>query len=175
MPEWSEEARVAAKELFDSGMAATEAAAEFSQRFRPITRNVMCGIWFRMGLSRHDPRAKLARATRESSALRRKSQADSDRGLTQRIQKLARATPAHRQDDRSSDLVSLPEAIAVHCPESTPGKCGCDIFGLTNKTCRWPVGEPATPEFFFCGIAEANLKAGVPYCPQHERMARRCA
>lgn len=38
---------------------------------------------------------------------------------------------------------------------------------LTNSTCRWPCGDPATPEFFFCGHESADVIAGRPYCAAH--------
>lgn len=51
-----------------------------------------------------------------------------------------------------------------------PAKQRVSLFGLTNETCRWPVNDPGTPEFFFCG-GPADLAAGRPYCPLHRRRA----
>ena len=39
-----------------------------------------------------------------------------------------------------------------------------DILSLTHETCRYPVGEPGHPDFFFCG---AFPMAGKPYCGPH--------
>jgi len=39
---------------------------------------------------------------------------------------------------------------------------------LKETTCRFPLGDPATPEFRYCG---GKSEAGVPYCPFHERIA----
>jgi GcrA cell cycle regulator len=50
-----------------------------------------------------------------------------------------------------------------------PYRCG--LHDLTNETCRWPVGNPGTPDFFFCGEPSANLAARFPYCGRHERLA----
>ena len=39
---------------------------------------------------------------------------------------------------------------------------------LTERTCKWPIGDPATEEFWFCGhIAEQ----GKPYCETHIEIA----
>jgi GcrA cell cycle regulator len=38
------------------------------------------------------------------------------------------------------------------------------LFALSDHTCRWPVGEPASPSFFFCGGEVARNK---PYCAAH--------
>ena len=44
------------------------------------------------------------------------------------------------------------------------------ILELTNKTCRWPHGRPGGC-FFFCGVPEADLERGIPYCAAHMRRA----
>ena len=42
------------------------------------------------------------------------------------------------------------------------------ILTLTGSTCRWPIGDPAREEFYFCGGAS---QVGQPYCPHHAQMA----
>jgi GcrA cell cycle regulator len=48
---------------------------------------------------------------------------------------------------------------------------GKRLLELTNNCCRWPLGNPATARFWFCGIPEANLELGVPYCRSHSQRA----
>jgi GcrA cell cycle regulator len=38
------------------------------------------------------------------------------------------------------------------------------LLELDNHMCRWPIGEPARPDFLFCG---AQPLAGKPYCAAH--------
>jgi GcrA cell cycle regulator len=38
------------------------------------------------------------------------------------------------------------------------------LLALRDDSCRWPVGEPASPSFFFCGGEVARNK---PYCAVH--------
>lgn len=38
------------------------------------------------------------------------------------------------------------------------------LLELTAVTCRWPVGDPGSPDFFFCG---AIPREGMAYCPRH--------
>jgi GcrA cell cycle regulator len=45
------------------------------------------------------------------------------------------------------------------------------LLELTNATCRWPHGRPGAPNFFFCGLPEADLEQGIPYCAKHMRRA----
>ena len=60
-----------------------------------------------------------------------------------------------------------PEALAkVSEVEKTAKKIS--LMELTEKTCKWPVGDPATEDFWFCGLA---VKAGKPYCEAHVGVA----
>jgi GcrA cell cycle regulator len=42
------------------------------------------------------------------------------------------------------------------------------LMELTEKTCKWPVGDPATEQFWFCGLA---VQQGKPYCEAHVSVA----
>ena len=42
------------------------------------------------------------------------------------------------------------------------------LLQLTEKTCRWPVGDPGSTDFFFCGGDTVN---DLPYCSYHSRVA----
>jgi len=42
------------------------------------------------------------------------------------------------------------------------------LLELNEATCHWPVGDPASPDFFFCG---GKTLAGLPYCALHSRVA----
>lgn len=44
------------------------------------------------------------------------------------------------------------------------------LLELASDNCRWPVGDPSTGDFFFCG---AQPLQGTPYCAAHEARARR--
>jgi GcrA cell cycle regulator len=39
---------------------------------------------------------------------------------------------------------------------------------LREYMCRWPMGDPTTPDFRFCG---ARSQTGLPYCSHHARIA----
>ncbi len=38
------------------------------------------------------------------------------------------------------------------------------LMELTERTCKWPIGDPATDDFWFCGLPS---QAGKPYCDAH--------
>ncbi len=42
------------------------------------------------------------------------------------------------------------------------------LMELTERTCKWPVGDPATEHFWFCGLP---VQQGKPYCEAHVGVA----
>lgn len=56
-------------------------------------------------------------------------------------------------------------------PKLTAPICGKSLFDLTNHCCRWPYRRPGTEKYFFCGVAEADLEEGKPYCDRHMKRA----
>jgi GcrA cell cycle regulator len=42
------------------------------------------------------------------------------------------------------------------------------LLELKAHSCRWPVGDPCAPEFFFCGGPAVE---GLPYCGHHAYLA----
>ena len=43
-----------------------------------------------------------------------------------------------------------------------------NLMELTERTCKWPIGDPATDDFWFCGLP---TQAGKPYCDAHVGVA----
>ena len=42
------------------------------------------------------------------------------------------------------------------------------LMELTERTCKWPIGDPATDNFYFCGLPS---QPGKPYCEAHVSVA----
>ncbi|MEM9392880.1 MAG: GcrA family cell cycle regulator [Pseudomonadota bacterium] len=60
-----------------------------------------------------------------------------------------------------------PEALAsVREVEKKAKKLS--LMELTERTCKWPIGDPATDDFWFCGLP---VQAGKPYCEAHVGVA----
>jgi GcrA cell cycle regulator len=49
-----------------------------------------------------------------------------------------------------------------------PRSAGVTIMELREAMCRFPLGDPTSPEFRFCG---ARAITGLPYCSHHARIA----
>ena len=45
---------------------------------------------------------------------------------------------------------------------------GIAVTKAGDRHCRWPVGDPRSPDFRFCGC---NVHEGLPYCIDHARVA----
>ncbi|MVT49848.1 GcrA cell cycle regulator [Bradyrhizobium yuanmingense] len=41
------------------------------------------------------------------------------------------------------------------------------LLELNESTCHWPVGDPSSPDFFFCG---RKALPGLPYCAEHSKV-----
>ncbi len=60
-----------------------------------------------------------------------------------------------------------PEALAkVNEVEKHAKKIS--LMELTERTCKWPIGDPATEDFWFCGLPSQQ---GKPYCEAHVGVA----
>jgi hypothetical protein len=124
--------------MTDEGMAASAIAAEAAREFRrPITRNAIISLWHR-GRLRHVGRAKGA-----------------DGGAARKIAE--KSDKPKRKYTRSN--VSVPGTPILLPRESDIARVS--LFDLTNETCRFPVNEG------YCGLPEADLLDGKPYCPDH--------
>ncbi|NDH74505.1 MAG: GcrA cell cycle regulator, partial [Rhodobacteraceae bacterium] len=60
-----------------------------------------------------------------------------------------------------------PEALA-RVSEIEKNAKKLTLLELTERTCKWPVGDPATPDFWFCGLP---TQTGKPYCEAHVGVA----
>ncbi|HEY2228028.1 MAG TPA: GcrA family cell cycle regulator [Xanthobacteraceae bacterium] len=113
-----------------------------------VTRNAVIGKMNRLGLSR--PRVDLAREPE------RKRDAWRPRTLTQH-QILMDLPPEPASPEEAISLSSGP---------------GCSLLELSPGKCRWPLSEPGTEAFCFCGNRQVE---GLPYCVGHARIAYKSA
>src|SRR5947209_815651 len=148
---WSDDRVEQLKKLWESGLSASQIAAELGA----VTRNAVIGKVHRLGLagrakapSSAAPRARKPRA--HSHALR--PGRPSLRGNTA----LAQAYEL--------DFEPQPELIDNIIPLGQRRS----LLELNDETCRWPIGDPGQADFFFCG---GQTITGLPYCAYHSRVA----
>jgi GcrA cell cycle regulator len=143
---WTEERVEMLKKLWADGLSASQIAAELGG----ITRNAVIGKVHRLGLS---GRAK----SPSSSAPRPRKQRST--GMMRVSRSSIRGNTA-----LAYDYVVEPEPELIEIPIEQRK----NLLQLTEATCHWPVGDPGSPDFFFCG-GESN--EGSPYCNYHSRVA----
>ncbi|MCY4302257.1 MAG: GcrA cell cycle regulator [Aestuariivita sp.] len=85
-------------------------------------------------------------------------------GLNTRRQIIPAGQPLPPQP--SANEVSLEALAKVQEVEKTAKKIG--LLELTERTCKWPIGDPATDNFWFCGLPSLP---GKPYCEAHISVA----
>jgi len=157
---WTDERVELLRQLWLDGKSASQISAELGAG---VTRNAVIGKVHRLGLSG-----------------RTKSPSPAPPRVRQRSAPAARPPIASRSTGGSSPMVRGNTALAYsidtaieakpvfHEDVVVPMSLRVTIVELKEAMCRWPLGDPTTAEFRYCGIQSAG--AG-PYCSHHGRMA----
>lgn len=160
---WTEERVERLKKLWSDGLSASQIAAELGS----VTRNAVIGKVHRLGLS---GRAKSAAAPatprnaapRKAAPPRAPSHPMAAPAPTRGAHALAQDFEAETAADAQPKPVQATEDVVIPFSERVT------IMDLREYMCRWPMGDPTTPEFRFCG---ARSQTGMPYCTHHSRIA----
>ena len=183
---WSDERVAVLKKMWLEGNSASEIAKELGN----ITRNAVIGKVHRLGLSNRDTNVSKAGVTAEKSikGLKRGrppkiNKEPKKRGRPQKITQtkdlndtaLERGKPigpsdnAERSNDSRLEVVSdLSEETIKDLLKVEMKSKKISLMDLTERTCKWPIGDPATDEFWFCGH---EAEPGKPYCKTHISIA----
>jgi GcrA cell cycle regulator len=147
---WTDERVEALKRLWAEGLSASQIATELGN----ITRNAVIGKVHRLGLS--------GRAKSPSAAASRPRKARAASAMLRVSRSLRGNTAlAHAYEwDAEAEPEPLDNVIPLGQRRS--------LLELTEDTCRWPIGDPGNPDFFFCG---GPAVTSLPYCAYHSRIA----
>jgi GcrA cell cycle regulator len=148
---WTDERVEMLKKLWTDGLSASQIAGELGG----ITRNAVIGKVHRLGLS--------GRAKSPSSGAPR------PRKPRPHSHMLRTSRPAFRGNTALAHAFEVEaEAEPQLIDNVIPMGQRRSLLELTEETCRWPIGDPGSPDFFFCG---GQSLAGLPYCTHHSRVA----
>ena len=183
---WSDERVAVLKKMWLEGNSASEIAKELGN----ITRNAVIGKVHRLGLSNRDTNVSKAGVTAEKSinGLKRGrppkiNKEPTKRGRPKKITQpkdlndttLERGKPisksgtTERSNDSRLEVVSdLSEETLKDLLKVEMKSKKISLMDLTERTCKWPIGDPATDEFWFCGH---EAEPGKPYCQTHISIA----
>jgi len=148
---WTDERVELLRKLWSDGLSASQIAAELGG----ITRNAVIGKVHRLGLSGR------AKSTSSAAPRPRKARTASHMLRIGRPAIRGNTALAHAYE---IDAEPEPELIDNIIPIGQRR----GILELNEQTCHWPVGDPGSDEFFFCG---GPTLAGLPYCSYHSRVA----
>ena len=148
---WTDERVETLRKLWLGGHSASQVAAELGG----VTRNAVIGKVHRLGLSgRGQPTSSIKRARRPSQSTHRRQQPHA-RTIGNTALKLDYDIAAHADLRPLNDIV-VPIAKRL------------SIEMLTERTCKWPIGDPTQDDFHFCG--HDSLES-APYCEYHASVA----
>ncbi len=176
---WTDERVEILKKMWGEGQSASQIAKELGG----VTRNAVIGKVHRLGLSNRNggggktvakdkpaPRAAKPKAAPKTSAPKAKAAAANTPKPVQPPMSAARRAiiPAGQPlpPQPSANEISPETLASVREVEKTAKKIS--LMELTERTCKWPIGDPATEEFWFCGL---TAQPGKPYCEAHVSVA----
>jgi GcrA cell cycle regulator len=175
---WTDERVEKLKTMWGEG----QSASQIAKALGGVTRNAVIGKVHRLGLSNRAaakpaapaPEVKLAKPAAPVAAAAAPAEpkvAPAERVIEAApppkpvIQSpTARREPPPPTPAMVEDAARTAEALAVMEKKAKR----LDLLELTERTCKWPIGDPATDDFFFCGLPSQH---GKPYCEAHVAVA----
>ena len=137
---WTDERVSTLKKLWLEGLSASQIAKQLGG----VTRNAVIGKVHRLGLSGRAAPSQPSRPVFRPARPRPQVPAP-----------IARREPIQRQ------AAPVPSPVL-----DLPGTA--TVLTLGAHMCKWPIGDPSTDEFSFCGRVASQEG---PYCVEHARVA----
>ncbi|RWR30312.1 GcrA cell cycle regulator [Sinirhodobacter populi] len=191
---WTDERVELLKKMWQEGQSASQIAKELGG----VTRNAVIGKVHRLGLSNRvegapvtaaepapkpEPVAEVPRAPEPAPAPRpepvaaaRPAPQPAAPAPEPRVEPAPAVVPSMRKQivpagqplppQPSLNEISPETLASVREVEKRSRKIS--LMELTERTCKWPIGDPATENFYFCGLPS---QPGKPYCEAHVSVA----
>lgn len=137
---WTDGAVETLKRLWAEGWSAGQIAKELTVHGDGPTRNAVLGKINRLGLPLRKTQVNQHSGKRDR------------RGDNTRARHLLRRKP-------TISAMPLPDR-----PSCEPEPLLLPLDELSDRTCRWPIGDPRAPGFGFCGH---ECRPELPYCEYH--------
>lgn len=145
---WTEDRVSSLKKLWLEGQSASQIAKALGGG---VTRNAVIGKVHRLGLSGRAAPSQPARATFRPTRPRP-----------------AAPKPEYAQPSAPRRIEAAEPRPAAPVPSPAPDLPGtATVLTLGAHMCKWPIGDPSSAEFSFCG---RRASEGV-YCVEHARVA----
>ena len=149
---WTDERVELLRRLWIENFSASRIAAELGG----VSRSAVIGKIHRLGLSGRDQPA---------SSLKRRCEPRLPRSERRPWRPASIGNTALKTEP---EMLEMPDTQPF--PTVVPVAKRLTVEKLTEHTCKWPIGDPRTEDFHFCG--HDSLKV-APYCLYHARLAYR--
>ncbi len=183
---WTDERVETLKRMWNEGQSASQIAKELGG----VTRNAVIGKVHRLGLSNRAGAAPAA-TPQAAAPAQPAPQRPAEPAKPEPAAAAQTSDAAEAEDDDSPAPIPMSAARRAIIPAGQPlppqpsaneispealakvseiekGAKKLSLMELTEKTCKWPVGDPATDQFWFCGLP---VQQGKPYCEAHVGVA----
>lgn len=188
---WTDERVETLKRMWGEGQSASQIAKELGG----VTRNAVIGKVHRLGLSnraggKDDEDEATTAASPQAAQASRPEPAAVRPDPAPKSETARPAAPAPAAQAPASNVTQLPVRKAIIpagqplppqpslneiSPEALASVREVEkrarrltLMELTERTCKWPIGDPATDDFWFCGLPSLP---GKPYCEAHVGVA----
>jgi GcrA cell cycle regulator len=188
---WTDERVELLKRMWGEGQSASQIAKELGG----VTRNAVIGKVHRLGLSNRVGGKEEGEAAEAPAAAPAAPAAKAEPKVTAmpeapRAEPVKAERPAPAPQPMPSNVMPLPvRKPIVPAGQPLPPQPSANeispetlasarevekrarrlsLMELTERTCKWPVGDPATEDFWFCGLPS---QPGKPYCEAHVSVA----
>ncbi len=173
---WTEDRVAILTKMWTEGSSAAEIAKELGG----VTRNAVIGKAHRLGLSgRASPikkkkttttKAKSKKTTTKKKTTKKatttKAKATKQDKKTLEDKKIKKEKKLNTKEKQRIIKKAIKEAAEEVANDS--GDTGIGFMELSEKLCKWPIGDPQSADFYFCGKPSPQ---GIPYCQEHIEMA----
>ena len=163
--EWNDTRIRQLKKMWADG----ESAGEIAATLGGLSRNAIIGKIYRLGLSNRDP---VPAVKMDKPKGKKQPKVASTTALPSGQNKLPLRRPpvvrAGHPLPPQPAANEISEDVLRTAAETLKKAKKISLMELTEKTCKWPVGDPSTDDFWFCGL---DSETGKPYCKAHNDVA----
>lgn len=179
---WTDERVEALKTMWGEGKSASHIAKELGG----VTRNAVIGKVHRLGLSNRGPNGERHEEVEAAAPVEPAPAAPQPEIVAEPAP--VEAHPQRAKESAPVQPIRPKPAVPIAGQPLPPQPPGAEISSealanlaevakkarrltlmqLTERTCKWPIGDPATDDFWFCGLP---CTPGKPYCETHVAVA----
>ena len=183
---WDDDRVAILKKMWLEGSSASKIAKELGN----ITRNAVIGKVHRLGLSNRDTNisksganptkvvknVKRGRPPKVNQEPKKRGRPQKPKGtmdfrekINDDDQTISSSANSKLSHESNLEVVSdLSEETIKNLLKVEMKSKKISLMELTERTCKWPIGDPATDTFWFCGH---ESEPGKPYCKTHISIA----